>query len=124
MSDNQSENSKEWRSPVTVHTYELTELAKAEMDVKNTEEAIWQAEDAVVEAKRAHLRAKGYLAFVKDPPTWKKILCPYVGLGQPQAYTMCMQLGYGFVLLEGKIYKAGLPGEQLMDTGMVEGDIK
>jgi hypothetical protein len=109
---------------VTVHNHELTNLAATEIAVEQTKEAIWQAEEALGEAHRVHHQAKGYLAFIKNPPTWKKILCPSVDLGQSQAYAMCIQLGYEFVLLGGKIYKAGLPGEQLMDTGTVEADIE
>lgn len=134
MSDNQSENSSLWptvlaglqksRGSAVLHTFELTELAIAEQAVKDTEEAIWQAEQALDDARRDHVKAKGRLAFIKDRPTWKKILCPGVYIEFDRAYAMCMQLGYEFVLINEKIYKAGLPGEQLMDTGMTEEDIK
>lgn len=125
MSDNQSENSQTWRCPETVSvTGAEAELLAAEIAVRETEEAIWRAEEAFEEAKRAHIRAKGFLIFVKNRPTWKGILVPGVNMNHNMLYTACMQLGYGFVLWNGEVYAVGMPGEQLMPTGVKEADIK
>lgn len=122
MSDNQSENSQQWGAG-PLDDGSLDDVAAAEAAVKIAQDSIWHAEEALEEAKRTHTRAKGFLEFIKSRPTWKQILVPTVDMTMPYVYTACMQLGYSFALVNGKIYKAGLPGEQMMDTGMREEDI-
>lgn len=125
MSDNQSENSQEWRCPETISvTGPEAEVIAAELAVAAAQDAIWRAEEAFEEAKRAHHRAKGYLIFAKSRPTWKGILVPGVNMNHNMLYTACVQLGYGFVLWNGEVYAVGMPGEQLMPTGVKEEDVK
>lgn len=120
MSDNQSDNSTDWGA---MTAQPLTPIEEADIAVREAQELIWTIEEQLVEAKRQHLRAKGRAQVLRDRPTWKKIFCPQIITTLPNLYTICMQTGYSYALWNGKIFRAGQPGEGMVDTGMVEADI-
>ena len=127
MSDNQSENSDTCYpgfDQAHADTAHAVEIAAAEDAVQAADNALFQAEEAVGEAKRALTRATGRLWLIKERPTWKQIFVAHVDTTADRLYTTCMQTGYRYVLWNGRIYRAGLPSEQLIDTGAIEADIK
>lgn len=123
MSDNQSDNSDRWGYGAA--TAQLpTPLEEAEAELREAQALVRQLEEQLEEAKRALTRAKGKVQIVRDRPTWKKIFCPQTITTLQNVYTICMQTGYSYALWNGRIYRAGLPGEGMMDTGMLESDIE
>ena len=92
--------------------------------MREAQELLWTLEEQLEEAKRNLTRAKGKAQVLRDRPTWRKIFCPQVITTLPNLYTICMQTGYSYALWNGRIYRAGLPGEGMMDTGMIESDIE
>lgn len=119
MSDNQSENNDRWGQSAPV-----SEIDRADAAVRDAQELVWLLEEQLEEAKRNFTRAKGKLQLLKDKPTWRKIFCPQTITTLQNIYTVCMQTGYSYALWNGRIYRAGLPGEGMVDTGMLEEDIK
>ena len=101
-----------------------SEIDMAQDAVRDAQELVWSLEEQLEEAKRQHIRAKGKLQILKDRPTWKKIFCPQTITTLQQIYTTCMQTGYSYALWNGRIYRAGMAGEGMVDTGMLEDDIK
>jgi hypothetical protein len=99
-------------------------LDLAESAVKAAEQAVYQAEEALLDAKRALQKAEGHRWITMDRPTWKQIFVPGVIMQPHELYTYCMQTGYSYALWNGKIFKAGRPAEQMIDTGALEADIK
>lgn len=119
MSDNQSENSAEWGLPRARAT-----ALDAEREVQRAEQEVSFAEEALREAY-AHLRrAEGKLLLQTVHLSWKDILVPKTSAMLENIYTACMQLGYGYALWNGRVFRAGAPGEGMVDTGIVEEDIK
>lgn len=103
----------------------VPDIRTIELDaVESAELAVFQAEEALLEAKRVLKITEGRRWIVKDSPTWKQIFVPQMLMTPDQLYTQCMQTGYRYVLWNGRIYRAGRPGEQLIDTGVFEEDIK
>lgn len=144
MSDNQSDNTEHWgpesvrahqecadaiNGPLTTESirHELSAQEVAHRRVQAAEEAVYQAEDALIEAKMNLEKAKGRLWLITHQPTWKNIFragSAFAGNGgMANLYTLCMQNGYDGALIYGKIYRAGLPGEGMIDTGLREEDI-
>ncbi len=120
MSDNQSENAKDWG---IYAAQPPTPLEEAESAVREAQSLVWTLEEQLEQAKRDFVRAKGKLQVLKDKPSWRKIFCPQTITTLPNIYTVCMQTGYSYALWNGRIYRAGQPGEGMVDTGMLEGDI-
>jgi hypothetical protein len=99
-------------------------LESAAAAVESAKQAVWQAEEALIDAKRALSLAEGRHWIAKDRPTWKQIFVPGVIMQPHELYTYCMQTGYSYALWNGKVFKAGRPAEQMIDTGALEADIK
>jgi hypothetical protein len=108
----------------TVTAARQAELDAVESAVESAKQAVWQAEDALLDAKLALIAAEGRQWIVKDRPTWKQIFVPGVLMQLHEIYTYCMQTGYSYAMWNGRIFKAGRPSEQMIDTGAVEADIK
>ena len=122
MSDNQTDNSVDCNTQAVFNP--TTALELAEIAVRDAQTLVWTLEEQLEEAKRDFVRAKGKLQLLKDKPTWRKIFCPQTITTLQNIYTICMQTGYSYALWNGRIYRAGQPGEGMVDTGMREEDIK
>jgi len=100
-----------------------TKLSQATATVEAAKQHVWQCEEALSDAKRALLRAEAERKLILDPPTWKLVFVPKLLTTPQDLYTTCMQTGYQYALWNGRIFAAGAPGEGMVDTGMLEGDI-
>jgi hypothetical protein len=120
VSDNQSENSASW-GPGDAEAHEAcaraVEVAAAEREVQAAEELVWSLEEQLKEAKRQLIIAEGRVHLARLAPKRHQVLTSSVNHNRDQLYTYCMQLGYQFALLNGKVHYAGRPGEGLMNTG-------
>lgn len=137
MSDNQSDNSMSWAAdvlvkdlsgkfgpPATTLPLPVDPLEEAEAKVRKAEQEVFRCEEALEEAQRTLKLAKGRVFIAKEKPTWRQIFCPGVFLCQEDVYKYCMQTGYDYAIWNHKLYKMGPPGDQLIDTGATEDDIK
>lgn len=118
MSDTQLDSSN-WGNPAN-----QTSLAAADEALVIARRRLWELQAAVEEAQDAVLLAEGRVWLERERPTWKEILSPQVPTALSQLYTYCMQLGFKYAVFNDCIYRAGTPGEGMMNTGAKIEDIK
>lgn len=129
MSDNQSINTETWGNPanrprdVEAPT-PVDPTVQAEAEIRDLQQAVWEAEEALHTAKKALKLAEGRLAVAKEKPTWRQIFSPGVLMSSADIYTYCMQTGYSWAIWNNKLFKIGPPGDPFIDTGLTAEDIK
>lgn len=94
------------------------DLQASERELERIQHDLAVAEEQLVEAQRALTIAQGRVYYHTYKPKRHEVLNPSTSVHGAQLYTYCMQLGYRFAMLNGKVHYAGTPSEGMVNTGI------
>jgi len=94
-----------------------TGLQLAQQALKSAELQLHEAKDQLEKAFKALDLAQGRVYYETFKPKRHEVLNPTTQQTADHLYTLCMQLGYRFAVLNDTVHFAGRPGEQLVNTG-------